>query len=133
MAMDCPSGPCGSTMAGTLLLGADLQKLRLELIAGGDVHRLDLVRKLRLLQQDGDLPAIGCGPVIKINHALLNPMTEFFIFDIGLGGGHCCMHAAVNMIGRHVGRVNLKRPAAVIDEIVTDAGRYDHHVSRAYL
>src|SRR5436190_210746 len=47
---------------------ADLEEIRLELLAGADVHRNDFVRQAAFLEHDGDLPAVGRRPVIKVDH-----------------------------------------------------------------
>ena len=47
----------------------DRQELRLELVAGADVDRLQGIGQPGLLQHDGDLPAVRRGPVIEVDHA----------------------------------------------------------------
>ena len=50
-----------------LVVGRDLQKLRLELVSLPDIDEVRLVGQAALLQHDGDFPAIRRGPVVKIN------------------------------------------------------------------
>ena len=50
------------------VVGRDLEKVRRELIAASDVHRLDRVGNAEFLKQDRHLLAVGRGPVIEIEH-----------------------------------------------------------------
>ena len=52
-----------------LVVRADGQELRLELVALVDVHRDDAVRQPGFLQHDGDLLAIARGPEIQVDQA----------------------------------------------------------------
>ena len=49
------------------VVGRDRQKLRLELVALGDVDRDHGVREGALLEHDRDLPAIGRRPVVEVD------------------------------------------------------------------
>src|SRR6267143_227080 len=53
---------------GDLVVRADSQKLRFELLAGADVHRPDLVLEAGLLEHDMDLVPVGRGPSIDFDH-----------------------------------------------------------------
>src|SRR3546814_6458757 len=48
---------------------ADLQEFGLELVAGADVDRVDLVRQPHLFQHDGDLKAIRRRPHVEIDRS----------------------------------------------------------------
>src|SRR5215471_6434925 len=56
------------------VVGRDGQKLRLELVALGDVDRDHGVREGALLEHDRDLPTIGRRPVIEVDGSLLARM-----------------------------------------------------------
>src|SRR5262249_58278549 len=56
------------------VVGRDGQKLRLELVALGDVDRDHGVREGALLEHDRDLPTIGRRPVIEVDGFLLARM-----------------------------------------------------------
>src|SRR5882724_5915889 len=60
---------------GDAVVRCDSQKVGLELIALADVHREDAVRQPGLFKIEGDLVAVGRGPVVQIDH--------------GFGGGFC--------------------------------------------
>jgi len=44
----------------------DLQEIRFELLTCADIDQIDLVRQLHLFKCDGDFPAVGRGPVVKL-------------------------------------------------------------------
>ena len=50
------------------VIRADLQKIRLELVALADIHRMRGVGDAQFLEQDRDLPAVRRGPKIEIEH-----------------------------------------------------------------
>ena len=50
------------------LLGRDREKFALELLAFADVHRKNLVRQPGFLEEDRDLVAVWCGPVMQVDH-----------------------------------------------------------------
>jgi hypothetical protein len=50
------------------VVGRDLEELRLELIALGDVDREYLVFQPGLLEKHRDLVAVRRGPVMKVDH-----------------------------------------------------------------
>src|SRR5438270_11585700 len=50
------------------VVGADLEELRLELVALADIDRDRAVFEAAFLEHDRDLPAIRRRPVIKIDH-----------------------------------------------------------------
>ena len=47
---------------------ADLEELVAELIAAADAARDDPVGQAAFLEQDGDLLAVGRGPVVQVDH-----------------------------------------------------------------
>ena len=53
---------------GDLVIRVDLEKARLELLATQNIDGLEPIAKARLFQHDRHLVAIGCGPIIKIDH-----------------------------------------------------------------
>jgi hypothetical protein len=53
-----------------LVVRRERQELRPELVALADVHRLDGVGQAGFLQEQGDLVAVGGGPVVQLDHAL---------------------------------------------------------------
>jgi DNA-binding Lrp family transcriptional regulator len=53
---------------GNAVVWRKAQKVRLELVAGTDVHRHDLVRKPGFLEKDRDLVAVGRRPVVQVDH-----------------------------------------------------------------
>jgi hypothetical protein len=55
---------------GHAVVGADLEEVGLELLARPDVHRDQLVGQPAFLEHDGNLPAVGRRPVVKIDHGL---------------------------------------------------------------
>ena len=62
-------------IAGMRLLGADGQKLGLELIALANVDRLDLVGNARFFAEDRDLVPVGCRPVVEFDRLLRHAMN----------------------------------------------------------
>src|SRR3546814_10453296 len=65
---------------------ADLQEFGLELVAGADVDRVDLVRQPHLFQHDGDLKAIRRRPHVEIDHGA---SLLFYVRGIWVAGGGC--------------------------------------------
>ena len=55
---------------GDLVVRADLQEVRRELLVLGDVDRVDRVGEAGLLQHDGGFPAVRRGPGIEIYHGV---------------------------------------------------------------
>jgi len=55
-----------STIAGIRSLG-DAQKIRLELLALADIHREDPVRQASFFEENGDLVAVRCSPIIEVD------------------------------------------------------------------
>ena len=50
------------------MVGVHLEELFAELIAAADVDGYDLVGQAAFLEQDGDLLAVGRGPVMQVDH-----------------------------------------------------------------
>src|SRR3546814_13857229 len=65
---------------------ADLQEFGLELVAGADVDRVDLVRQPHLFQHDGDLKAIRRRPHVQIDHG---ERLLFSVRGTRVAGGGC--------------------------------------------
>ena len=62
-----PAGPIRIDDRRHPIVRRDRQKVRLELIAFGNVDGNDVIREPALLQHDGDLPAVGRGPIVEID------------------------------------------------------------------
>src|SRR3954466_10039972 len=50
---------------GHAVVRRDLEKIRLELLALGNVDRYDVIGQTALLEHDRNLPAVRCRPVVK--------------------------------------------------------------------
>ena len=50
------------------VVGIELQELRLELVAAPDIAGDKVVIEAQLLEQDRDLLAVRCRPVVKLEH-----------------------------------------------------------------
>src|SRR3546814_19421686 len=55
---------------------ADLQKVRLELVAGADIDRMHIVFESQLLQHDMDLMAVRRRPGIELDGIAVSPTQE---------------------------------------------------------
>src|SRR5690606_24675118 len=56
--------------SGDAVVRRDLEKLGSKLLALADMHRDDAVLQSGLLEKDADLVAIGCSPVVQVDHLL---------------------------------------------------------------
>src|SRR5690606_23259044 len=62
-------------------------ELRLELVALADVHRLDRVGQAGFLQEQGDLVAVGGGPVVELDHWVPPRRLPVSVGRSGAGSG----------------------------------------------
>src|SRR3546814_3245165 len=69
-----------------LVVGADLQEVRRELVAGPDVDRMDVVRNAQFLQHDVDLVAVRRRPGIELDGHAQSPLRGWNKNGSGVAG-----------------------------------------------
>src|SRR3546814_19935299 len=72
---DWSSDVCSSDLR-HFVVRADLQKVRLELVAGADIDRMHIVFESQLLQHDMDLMAVRRRPGIELDGHAVSPTQE---------------------------------------------------------
>ena len=73
-------------MGGHLVVGRDLQEVRVELVARPDVYGMDCVVQPGLLQHDVDLVTVGRGPGIEIDHGVACLLVLYSLRNTGGSG-----------------------------------------------